>query len=130
MAARTPGGRRRSSGELETEVLAALWAADHPLTPREIRGTLGGDLAYNTIHTILTRLHDKQQVTRQARGAYRPTTTNAARSAARMRDVLSGDPDRAAVLQNFVSTLTPDEEQALRRFLDQTGPDDNRSTGS
>ena len=47
--------RRRASGSLESEVLAALWAADKPLTAGEVVDTLGGDLAYNTVQTILTR---------------------------------------------------------------------------
>jgi predicted transcriptional regulator len=36
-------------------VLAALWAADAPLTAGEVVDALGGGLACNTVQTILTR---------------------------------------------------------------------------
>jgi hypothetical protein len=34
-------GRRRTRGELEAEVMAALWAADGPMTPAGVRAALG-----------------------------------------------------------------------------------------
>ena len=67
--------RRRGAGELENEVLAALWAAENPLTPREVQHALGEGLAYNTVQTILTRLHAKGAVQREPAGrahAYTP----------------------------------------------------------
>ena len=45
---------RRASGGLESEVLATLWAAGRPLTAGDVVEALGGDLAYNTVLTILT----------------------------------------------------------------------------
>lgn len=51
--------RRRASGQLEGETLATLWSADHPMTPAEVQRALGGELAYTTVMTILTRLYDK-----------------------------------------------------------------------
>ena len=56
---------RRPAGGLEAEVLAALWAIGRPLTPREVQRELGGELAYTTVMTTLTRLHDKGAVDRQ-----------------------------------------------------------------
>ncbi|MGH3825752.1 MAG: BlaI/MecI/CopY family transcriptional regulator, partial [Pseudonocardiaceae bacterium] len=44
---------RRAAGELEAEVLAALWAADGPLTAAHVRRAVSGGLAYNTVQTIL-----------------------------------------------------------------------------
>lgn len=37
-------------------MLAALWATGQALTPAEIQARLDGDLACNTVHTILKRL--------------------------------------------------------------------------
>ena len=70
MAGRGPGGRaeRRSSGELESEVLATLWATEEARTPAEIQAEIGGGLAYNTVHTILKRLYDKEQALRDLLG--------------------------------------------------------------
>lgn len=115
--------RRRGAGELENEVLAALWATDAPLTPSEILAALGGNLAYNTVHTILKRLWDKQLVVRDAggrRGAYRPTMEAAAFTAVQMHELMDRS-DPLAVLRQFVSRLDPGEEQALRRLLSDHG---------
>src|SRR4051812_13165542 len=95
---------RRGPGQLESEILGALWAAEHPLTPAEIQSELGGDLAYNTVHTILKRLWDKGLVFRDAggrRGAYLPARSAAELAAQLMHDALSREPDHAGVLQRF-----------------------------
>jgi predicted transcriptional regulator len=115
---------RRSAGELESEVLAALWATDGPLTPSGIQSELGGGLAYNTVHTILKRLHDKGLVIRDAdgrRGAYRPSRNAAELTAEVMHRALGKGPDPIATLQHFVTGLSPEEEKALRELLDGGG---------
>lgn len=122
MAATGPSDKsaRRSPGELESEVLAALWAADSALTPADIQAELGGGLAYNTVHTILKRLYDKGMVVRDAdgrRGAYRPTKNAAELTAEVMHQALDRGPDPIAALQQFVTGLSPAEEAALRLFL-------------
>ena len=59
--ARTPPVRRER-GELANEVVAAVTGADRPLTPAEVQAELGDDLAYTTVMTTLSRLHDKGPV--------------------------------------------------------------------
>jgi predicted transcriptional regulator len=111
---------RRAAGELESEVLSALWAAPAPLTPREVQSAVSGQLAYNTVHTILTRLTDKGLVARVplTRGAgYRPTKDAAELAADQMRAALARGSDRDAVLQRFVTSLDPVDEAALRKLL-------------
>jgi predicted transcriptional regulator len=110
---------RRAAGELANEILAALWAAQRPLTPGEVQAELANPPAYNTVHTILTRLHDKGLVVRDAdrRGAYRAAKDPAARTAELMRDLLDAGPDRLGALQRFATQLRPDEERALRSLL-------------
>ncbi len=112
--------QRRESGGLEAEVLAALWAADTPLTPGEVVDAVGGDLAYNTVQTILTRLYQKGAVRRELAGrahAYTPLLDEAGLAARRMRAVLDRGGDQAAVLSRFVGTLSPEEEKTLSRLL-------------
>lgn len=111
---------RRAAGELEAEVLAALWGATEPLTPVHLHAQLGGDLAYNTVHTILTRLCDKgvvRRTTARGRRAYTPVQGAAEWSAGQMRAVLDRGLDRDAILQRFVTSLSPEDEQVLRRLL-------------
>lgn len=74
-----PTGSRRAAGALESAVLAVLWQASEPLSPGEVRERLGRDealggaeLSYSTVVTILTRLHEKNALSRERDGrAYR-----------------------------------------------------------
>jgi predicted transcriptional regulator len=121
-----PAHGRRAAGELEGEVLGALWAADGPLTPAQLQAALGTGLAYNTIHTILTRLQEKGLVIRVREGGrsgYQPAKDAAQDAADRMRTVLERGRDRAAILQRFVTSLSPDDEQALRAALGEDEPE-------
>lgn len=115
--------RRRGAGQLEGDVLAALWAAPSPLTPVEVQASVPGGLAYNTVHTILTRLCDKGLVTRVHAGrstGYRPTKDAAELAAEQMHAALGRGQNRSAVLQRFVTTLDAGEEAALRTLLNGT----------
>ncbi len=116
----TPGPRRRASGELEAAILKALWTAGRPLPPMEIQQLVGLDLAYNTVHTVLTRMCDKGLLhrTRAAgRSAYLPVHEAADHAAARLHAVLSAADDHAALLRRFVAQLSPQDEAVLRALL-------------
>ncbi len=111
---------RRPAGGLEAEVLAALWAADRPLTPGEVRAGLTPGLAYTTVMTTLSRLHEKGAVDRRRAGrAYRytPVMDQADIAAARMRDTLEAGDDRLAVLARFVGSLSPEDERLVADLL-------------
>lgn len=114
------GAGRRAPGELESEVLAALWAAGRPVGASTVREQVAGDPAYTTVLTILTRLHDKRLVTRERSGRsylYSPVQDKAGHTAAGMRDLLDRGGDRAAVLARFVSELPAEDEQLLEQLL-------------
>ncbi|MFD7427145.1 BlaI/MecI/CopY family transcriptional regulator [Streptomyces sp. NPDC059814] len=112
---------RRPSGELESTILAALWAAGTPLTAGQVQGAIGAELARTTVTTILSRLHEKGTVarTRSGRGfAYTPTEDAAGLTARRMHSELRKDEDRGTVLARFVSQLSDEDERLLRDLLD------------
>jgi predicted transcriptional regulator len=114
---------RRERGELANEVLAALAAAEAPLTPAQVLADLGGDLAYTTVMTTLARLHEKGAVTRERAGrayAYAPLD-GASVTARRMRQVLDSADDREVVLARFLDELGPDERPVLARLLRDAG---------
>jgi predicted transcriptional regulator len=114
--------RRRGPGELEVQVLSALRAAEAPATAGWVKERLGGDLAYTTVITILTRLLAKGAVTRERTGrsfAWTPVSDEAGLAAHRIRKLLDGESDREAVLTSFVTSLTPDDEKLLRELLGQ-----------
>jgi predicted transcriptional regulator len=113
-------GIRREAGELESDVLAALWASSAPMTPAEVLAQLGGGLAYTTVMTTLARLFEKRLVERRTVGrgyAYSPNVREAELAARRIRVLLDRGHDRAAVLQGFLSELSPEEEVVLRELL-------------
>ena len=118
-------GGRRAAGELEAVALAVLQDARSDLSPAEVRERIGGDLAYTTVVTILTRLHDKGVLARRKDGrAYRyaPVADQPGLAARRMARVLDGEPDREAVLARFVSGLSGKDEELLRRMLGDPPP--------
>lgn len=120
-------GRRREAGGLESEVLATLWAADTALNAGEVADALGGELAYNTVQTILARLHGKGAVHREQVGrahAYTPVLDEAGLAAKRMRAMLDRGGDHAAVLSRFLNTLTAGEEATLAKLLDEHRAED------
>ncbi|MEU9171715.1 BlaI/MecI/CopY family transcriptional regulator [Streptomyces sp. NPDC048420] len=139
MAERGDGGAREASGrrargELESEVLAALWAAEGPLTAGQVREALPGDLAYTTVLTILSRLYDKDMLVRHREGrgyAYEPARDEASHTAQRMHSLLEGGSDREAVLARFVSELSVQDEHVLQQLLSGHGArvEDDRPGG-
>ncbi|AVV45155.1 CopY family transcriptional regulator [Streptomyces sp. P3] len=115
------GSRRRGQGELEALVLSVLREADGPASAGWVQERLGGDLAYTTVITILTRLLAKGAVTRERAGrsfAWTPASDQAGLAAHKMRKVLDGQDDREAVLARFVTSLEPGDERLLRELLD------------
>jgi predicted transcriptional regulator len=113
----TRGAARRERGALENEVLAAL--AGGPLTPREVLKYLGDELAYTTVMTTLTRLHDKGAVSRESTGrTFTYALADGSRVQARaMRRALDTAPDREQVLARFLDELDPVDVPVLQRLL-------------
>lgn len=114
-------GGRRPPGTLEAEVMGVLWAHAEPMTATEVQAAIGGDLAYNTVQTIMIRLHDKSLVARRRAGRghlYWPVEDAATAAASQMRAALAGRPDRQAVLQQFAALLEEADAVALRDLLD------------
>ncbi|GGZ35572.1 hypothetical protein GCM10010387_32050 [Streptomyces inusitatus] len=113
---------RRGQGELEAQVLAALGEAPGPVDAAWVRARLGGELAYTTVITILTRLLAKEAVTREKSGrafVWSSAADEAGLAALRMRRVLDGESDREAVLASFVTSLPPGDERLLRELLER-----------
>jgi predicted transcriptional regulator len=111
---------RRAPGTLEAGALGVLWAAGRPLSAADVQQELGGGLAYNTVQTILIRLHEKGTLDRRREGrghVYWPVEDAATAAASRMRAALADRPDRHAVLQQFAASLDDSDADVLRRLL-------------
>jgi len=111
---------RRAPGALEAEVLSVLWSSAEPLSPADVQARLEDELAYTTVVTILTRLHDKGVATREKHGRsfrYDAVDDEAGLAARKMTKVLDGEPDRGSVLARFVTQLSESDEAVLRDLL-------------
>jgi predicted transcriptional regulator len=118
--------KRRPAGALEAEIVAALWAAGEPLTPKAVQDELDGELAYTTVMTALTRLYEKGVVSRAKRGrayAYTAVLDSPGIAAARMSELLESGGDREAVLARFLGTLSEDDERTLTELLGSVDED-------
>jgi predicted transcriptional regulator len=105
---------------LEHQILELLAASNEPMTAAEVREALDTSLAYNTVLTVMTRLSEKGMVTKESAGrafAFRAVTDPAAVTAWRMRQLLEGDEDRAAVLTRFHDALSPQDVALLAELI-------------
>ena len=111
---------RRGPGQLETTVLATLWAADAPLTPAEVQARLsqaGHELAYTSVMTTLSRMHTKGLLDRGEQGRAYTYQPAAGAAATQMRSLLGAGSARELVLSRFVAGLGADDEAVLHRLL-------------
>jgi predicted transcriptional regulator len=114
----------RSRGDLERDVLACLAAAGRPMTATEVQSELGGQLAYTTVMTTLSRLFEKRALNRELRGRAFSYTLSGGTAGAlsnvtahRMHRLLEAGQDRAGVLARFVADLSPEDERLLAELL-------------
>ena len=117
---------RRQRGELEAALLAVVAAAGTSLTPREVMNRLDVTLAYTTVMTVLSRLHDKGLLKRIREGrsyAYSFQRDEASLRAVQMRRLLESGHDRRQVLAHFLTELSAEDEELLQRLLRDTTPD-------
>ncbi|WP_066902693.1 BlaI/MecI/CopY family transcriptional regulator [Millisia brevis] len=109
-------------GDLEALVMDELWSTDEPQSVHDLVARLERhkSLAYTTVLTVVTHLHDKGWVSRQKRGRayfYTATESRAAATARAVRELLDSSADPAAVLLHFARTATARESDILRRGL-------------
>jgi predicted transcriptional regulator len=91
------------------------------LTAGQVLERPGGGLAYTTVVTTLSRLYDKQVLSRVSSGrafAYAPVTDASGLTARRMHQALADGPDREQVLTRFVSDLATSDATLLRTLLE------------
>lgn len=112
--------------EAELEVLSALWRLGRG-TVREVRETLDQDgrrLAHTTVLTLLARLEKKAHVRCDREGpanVYRPTTTRARVTAARLGDLVQrlGEGKATPLILQLMEAndLSTDDIRQLKEFL-------------
>lgn len=114
---------RRADGELESDVLRALWDLDRPAAPSDVIDQLQTDLAYTSIATILGRLCDKGLADRKRDGRaylYAAVSSEADLTAQRLRTILYASSDRKSALAGFAQSLDPADAAQLAALLNDT----------
>lgn len=130
--------RRAGLGELESAVMDELWAADEPLSVRQVHERLIGirPIAYTTAMTVLNRLTRKRLVIQRRGGRafqYAPLRTRDELVAELLLDVLrqvDGPSDRTATLVRFVDRVGVEGQAALREALTRLGAPGNQAGSS
>jgi len=118
-------GTPRRLGSLERAVMDQLWDTGGPQTVRQVHQALSGqrDLAYNTVMTVLQRLHCKRLVVQirddrayryQARHGREELVADLLVDAL---DQATGPGDRLAALMHFARRVGAEEADALRHAL-------------
>ena len=112
----------RPLGDLERLVMEQLWAADEPLTVREVHERLAGtrELAYTTVMTVLDRLAKKKLTERDRDGKawrYKAAAPRAEMAADLMMDALDRAGNRREALVLFVDQVSTEEAALLREAL-------------
>lgn len=119
-------GLRTVFGPLEADIMEVLWQRS-PATPSEVRDALAStrELAYTTVMTVLTRLHEKGFLSRQKEGrafSYTPTKSKvellSERASSAIRALSKAGP--APALSYFVdaaSALDADQLAALEQEI-------------
>lgn len=113
-------------GSLEFAVLDALWNSS-PASVGDVRGRLNAnrddELAYTTVMTVLTRLHDKELVERTKRGRgydYTPCFTESELVAHLGRQEVDGLLDRfgPVAVSQFAAALQDSDPILVRQLLE------------
>jgi predicted transcriptional regulator len=113
---------RGGFGELEQAIMDVVWAADRPLTGREVVDQLAQSrpVVYTTVLTVMDRLARKGILDKQPAGrahTYRAVQSREAYTAQRMAGLLGASGNPAAVLLRFVEQLPADQADKLRAAL-------------
>jgi predicted transcriptional regulator len=115
----------RRRGELEQDVMTALWRHTEPVNARTVLRTIADpELAYSTVKTVLERLTRKQVVTRvivDRTWHYTAAGTRDDYVAELMLAALDSTGDRDGALVRFAQVVSPADADVLRAALPPGG---------
>jgi predicted transcriptional regulator len=124
------GTRNRNQGQLEQAVLNILWEAQEEsglstsgLTSQQVLERLGGEdsLALTTVLTVLSRLADKDLVTKEALGGrslmFKASTTRSQYDAKLLLKIFEGSQNPLLAFSQFAQNLAPDQLAQLRKSI-------------
>ena len=110
----------RRFGSLEAAVMDQMWAADGPVSVRDVLARLDRQLAYTTVQTVMDALHRKGWLHRHRDGRanlYSAAATREDYVSALLSEALDQAADRPAALLRLVETLDTSDAERLRQAL-------------
>jgi predicted transcriptional regulator len=123
--ARDTGAKLDVRGDLQAEIMTAMWALGEA-TVEDLRRTQprGRQRAYNTLQTVMNRLVERGLLDRERRGrgyVYRARYNEAAYVSRRIKDQLaSASPEaRRAALHTLVGDLGAEELDDVTRYANR-----------
>jgi predicted transcriptional regulator len=117
--------RSKQQGELESAILETLWQSKKPLSSIQILEKLNtkDDLALTTVLTVLSRLMDKDLVTREPGDGrahlYQAKQSKAEHTASLMLTLVAESKNPALAFSHFANGLTTAQQNALRKSLEK-----------
>ncbi|MFM6962764.1 MAG: BlaI/MecI/CopY family transcriptional regulator [Micrococcales bacterium] len=115
--------RARLQGELENEVLGALWDSNKVLTSNQVLDAVDADgLALTTVLTVLSRLEEKGLVKREAGSGraffYSAVSSREEHAAEQLLQIIQNESNQALTLSLFTAGLSKKSLTALKKLLD------------
>jgi len=113
---------KRKQGELEGQVLSALWDRPEGLNSQQILALIGDDsLAITTVLTVLSRLVDKGLVKKESMGRnllFIASSTRERHTAELLLGAMDDAANPALVFSHFASGLSKDQIAQLKQALE------------
>jgi predicted transcriptional regulator len=119
-------------GDLEAEIMDAVWEAAGPVKVRDVADQLNRrrSLAFNTVQTVMENLYYKGWLSRRKDGraySYTPAQSREDYAARLVSEALGEARHPAATLMRVVGELDPAEVAELRAALDAAAEREHRA---
>lgn len=115
------GKRSRSQGQLEGQVLGALWDFDAEVTSQQILDALDADIAMTSLLTVLSRLVDKELVSKRSGEGrsllFKAVTSREQHAADQLLKIVASTDNPALAFAHFAKGLDTKALEALRDSL-------------
>jgi len=115
------GKRSRSQGQLEGQVLDALWDIDAEATSQQLLEKLGEDIALTSLLTVLSRLVEKELVTRRSGEGrallFKAAVSREQHAADQLLKIIGATDNPALAFAHFAKGLDTKALKALRDSL-------------
>ncbi|MDQ6985229.1 MAG: BlaI/MecI/CopY family transcriptional regulator [Candidatus Dojkabacteria bacterium] len=110
-------------GELEQKIMNILWDSEEALKPSEVKVKLGEGYAYTTVMTVLTRLNEKELLSRCKKGKayyYSPIECKEKFATTKLKNLFGGiiSSYNDLAITQFVDAIEEEDPASLQKLKD------------